>query len=81
MSWIRLVRPGEATGKLRELYDAAVKRAGRVYQILQVQSPNPRALDASLELYKALMHGPSPLSRRERELLAVVVSRSNDCHY
>lgn len=81
MSWIRIVRPGEATGRLRELYDAAVARAGRVFQILQVQSANPRALDASLELYKALMHGASPLSRRQRELLAVVVSRANDCHY
>lgn len=81
MSWIRIVRPGEASGRLRELYDAAVARAGRVFQILQVQSANPRVLETSLELYKALMHGPSPLSRRQRELIAVVVSRANDCHY
>lgn len=81
MSWIRLVRPEEATGALRALYDEAIRRAGKVFQILQVQSPNPRALDTSLELYKALMHGPSPLSRRERELLAVVVSLENHCHY
>lgn len=81
MSWIQVVRPAAATGRLRELYDAAIARAGRVFQILQVQSPNPRALETSLELYKALMHGPSPLSRRQRELIAVVVSRANDCHY
>ncbi len=81
MSWIRLIRPGQATGALKELYDAAIRRAGRVFQILQVQSPNPRALETSLELYKALMHGHSPLSRRQRELIAVVVSRANDCHY
>lgn len=81
MSWIRKVEPGEAQGELRELYDAAVRRAGRVYQILQLQSLNPGAFHASLELYKSLMHGPSPLSRRERELAAVVVSRANRCHY
>lgn len=81
MSWIRLVDLAEAQDKLREIYDAAVKRAGRVFQILRVQSLNPAALDASLELYKTLMHGPSPLSRRERELLAVVVSQTNHCHY
>jgi alkylhydroperoxidase family enzyme len=52
-----------------------------VYQILQLQSLNPGAFHASLELYKTLMHGPSPLSRRERELAAVVVSRANRCHY
>jgi AhpD family alkylhydroperoxidase len=27
------------------------------------------------------MFAPSELSRAERELLAVVVSRANDCHY
>ncbi len=81
MSWIRTIAPAQATGALKELYDAAIRRAGRVFQILQVQSQNPRALETSLELYKALMHGPSPLSRRQRELIAVVVSRANDCHY
>ena len=81
MAWIRVVRPGEAAGKLREIYDAAVKRAGRVFQILQIQSAHADALDRSLELYKTLMFGPSPLSRRQREMLAVVTSRANDCHY
>jgi alkylhydroperoxidase family enzyme len=81
MSWIEVRRPGQASGELGEIYTAAMRRAGRVYQILQIQSVNPRALAASLELYKALMHGPSPLSRRQREMLAVVTSRANDCHY
>jgi alkylhydroperoxidase family enzyme len=81
VSWIEIVRPENAVGALREIYEAAVRRAGRVFGILQVQSPNPPVLEASLEFYKALMHGPSPLSRRQRELLAVVVSRANDCHY
>jgi hypothetical protein len=34
-----------------------------------------------MELYRAIMFGPSELSRTERELLAVVVSCANDCHY
>jgi alkylhydroperoxidase family enzyme len=34
-----------------------------------------------MELYKGIMFGPSGLSRQERELLAVVVSCQNDCHY
>lgn len=81
MAWIKTFSLDEATGVLRELYDAAVARAGRVFQILRVQSLNPHALAASTELYKTLMHGPSPLSRRQREMLAVVVSRANDCFY
>lgn len=81
MAWIKTFSPDEAHGKLRDLYDAAVQRAGRVFQILRVQSVNPRVLEASTELYKTLMHGASPLSRLRREMLAVVVSRANDCFY
>jgi alkylhydroperoxidase family enzyme len=44
-------------------------------------SLRPGVLEPSMELYRAIMFGPSELSRAERELLAVVVSRANDCHY
>ena len=33
------------------------------------------------DLYVALMHRPSPLSRKQREMVAVVVSATNGCHY
>jgi hypothetical protein len=44
-------------------------------------SPRPGVLKRSMELYKAIMFGPCGLTRQERELLAVVVSCHNDCHY
>jgi alkylhydroperoxidase family enzyme len=44
-------------------------------------SPNPRVLKASMEMYGALMHGASPLSRGQREMLATVVSAHNHCLY
>ena len=44
-------------------------------------SLNPSVLHRSMELYKAIMFGPSPLSRQERELLATVVSSVNECEY
>jgi len=81
MAWIRQISLEEATGKLRELYDAAIKRAGRVFGILRVQSLAPHTLHASTEMYRAIMFGPSPLSRRQREMLAVVTSRANRCFY
>ena len=34
-----------------------------------------------MDLYRAIMFGESALTRAERELLAVVVSCANDCHY
>jgi alkylhydroperoxidase family enzyme len=81
VAWIRTVPPEGATGKLRELYDAAIARAGKVFGIVRLMSPSPRALEASMGLYLAVMFGPSPLTRRQREMLAVVVSRANACHY
>ena len=82
MAWIELTRPDEAEGLLRRLYDTAVKRAGKVFQILQVQSPRPETLRASTQLYLEVMYSPaSPLSRRQREMIATAVSRANACHY
>lgn len=54
---------------------------GRVWQIVRIKSLNPVALKKSIGLYATLMKGPSPLMRAQREMLAVVVSKANDCHY
>jgi len=81
MAWIELVPDDEATGKLKEFYDAAIARAGRVYGIVRTMSPNPAVLEASMRFYVKIMKGPSGLSRKEREMLAVVTSAANDCYY
>lgn len=81
MPWIRQVPVAEATGLLKEQFDAALGRAGRVYHIVHVMSQNPRVLRDSMALYVSLMHGAGPLSRTQRELLATVVSVQNRCHY
>jgi alkylhydroperoxidase family enzyme len=78
---VRLIEVEDATGPLKEEYDAAVGRAGKVFNIVKAMSLRPGVLRRSMELYKVVMFGPSGLSRQERELLAVVVSRQNDCHY
>ena len=76
-----MIEVDEATGPLKEEYDAAVGRAGKVFNIVKAMSLRPSVLKRSMKLYKGVMFGPSGLSRQERELLAVVVSRENDCHY
>ncbi len=81
MAYIATVEPGDAGAELRAEYDAAVRRAGKVFNILKVQSLNPRTLRASTQLYLATMRAPSGLSRAEREMLATVVSRANGCFY
>lgn len=81
MAHIQIIEPEHATGALKTEYDDAINRAGKVFNILKVQSLNPATLRASMQLYTATMHGDSGLTRAERELLATVVSRANDCFY
>ena len=81
MAWISTVSDEEAQGRLAKCFAAARERAGRVFNVVRLMSPNPAVLDASMGLYVAVMKGPSPLSRAQREMLAVVVSRANHCHY
>jgi alkylhydroperoxidase family enzyme len=81
MPFLRLIGDEEAVGPLRREYDAAIERAGKVFNIVRAMSLRPGVLTRSMDLYRAIMFGPSELSRVERELLAVVVSRANDCHY
>ena len=49
--------------------------------ILKSHSANREVLRGHLKLYRAVMFGPSGLSRGEREAMAVAVSAVNDCHY
>jgi hypothetical protein len=71
----------EAEGTVREEYEAAVKRAGRVWNIVSIQSQLPDVMRDSLRLYRSIMFGPSPLTRVQREMIAVVTSTVNECHY
>jgi alkylhydroperoxidase family enzyme len=81
MPWIRQIPVEEATGSLRKEFEAALARAGRVWHIVHIMSLNPITMRASLGMYKAIMFGPSPLTRFQRELLATVVSAELNCHY
>lgn len=81
MAHLDLIDPDDATGPLKQEYDEAVGRAGKVFNIVRSMSLRPGVLRRSMEMYKAIMFGPSGLSRAERELLATVVSATNDCYY
>ncbi len=81
MAWIEVTEPERADGELGELYDAIGKARGGVARVHQIQSLNPRAMKAHLDLYKAVVFARSSLTRMERERIAVVVSATNQCTY
>jgi len=81
-AWIQVIPEGKATGLLRDLYEQEWDDvAGGVDNILAVHSLNPATLRAHADLYHTVMHASGSLSRTERELIAVVVSALNGCHY
>jgi alkylhydroperoxidase family enzyme len=82
MAWIDLVPEDEWDGPLAELHPGIVDRVhGRVDNILAVHSLNPKGLAAHNMLYGSAMSGTGTLRKVERELVALVVSLENDCHY
>ena len=81
MAWVKTISPDEASGELKRLYGEALQRAGRVFNIISVQSLNPPVLAASTRLYLTLMYGLGSLTRAEREMLATVTSGANNCFY
>jgi alkylhydroperoxidase family enzyme len=81
MPWIKQISVEEATGLLKTEFDKALHRAGKVWHIVHIMSINPRVMRDSIQLYITAMMGESPLTRVQREMLAVVVSCENKCHY
>ena len=82
MAWIQTVDETGATGIVKEEYDAAMARAGEIYNIVKLFSVRPKSMRAFVELYLAVMFDEdSPLSRMQREMIATVVSKVNECDY
>ena len=59
----------------------AADRVPDTDHIIRVHGVHPAAMRLHYELYVALMRGPGPLSRIQREMIAVSVSAANHCHY
>jgi alkylhydroperoxidase family enzyme len=81
MAWIQTIDEPEPGSDLQRIYEEQRRQAGAVANILKIHSLAPKALAAHLELYKAAMHSAGELNQRDRELIAVVVSRANNCQY
>lgn len=96
MPWINVPTLGEASPALREAvtavrggmppeYGAAhserVPKAVQNDSIVLAHGLVPEALGGFFSAYNAFFSADLPLSRREQELIAVVVSKANECFY
>ncbi len=81
MAYIKYVDEQDASDELCELYDRYREPEGHVDNILRIHGLNPPSLEGHARLYETVMRGRSELSRAQREMIAVVVSSINKCHY
>jgi uncharacterized peroxidase-related enzyme len=81
MSFIQVIAESDATGDLAALYKRYANPDGSVDNVLRVHSLNPESLETHCALYVQSCHRPSPVSRAEREMIGVTVSRLNGCTY
>ncbi|MCK4573912.1 MAG: carboxymuconolactone decarboxylase family protein [candidate division Zixibacteria bacterium] len=81
MAFIDYISFDDASPELQALY---IKYGGPKKvpaNIVRIAGLNPKAMESHANFYRAVMHGRSPLSRAQRETIAVVVSVINGCHY
>jgi len=81
MAYIETISEADATGELARWYQRAGNPDGTVDNVMRIHSLNVETLRTHFEMYTATMHRPSPLSRAEREMVAVAISRLNGCDY
>lgn len=81
MAFIDVIQYDQSTGELKEIYDSLIKSRGKLADVHTIQSLNPKSIINHMDLYMTVMFGKSPLQRVQREMMAVVVSKANDCDY
>jgi len=80
-AWIQVLGKGEQPADLLAVYDEFKVPHDEADNILSIHSLSPDSLRGHMQLYRTVMWGRSPLSRVEREMIAVTVSTLNECHY
>ena len=81
-AWIETIDPKDAGQSLVELYELVTDpKSGQLDAIMEVHSLHPAGLRAHFALYQAVMTATPGLRGGDREMIALTVSRLNECHY
>ena len=82
MPWIEAPHEDEWEGELAEFKPEVIDRQlGRVDWIMRIHALDVGSMNAHTVLYRQAMKGTKTLRKVEREMVALVVSKTNDCHY
>lgn len=78
-AWIATVDPAEATGPLRDAYQAQAGQIGEVSELTKLGSLYPDLVAARLRLYAVVEATPSALPDWLRRAVALLTSALNGC--
>ena len=81
MTWIKTVRPEDATGTLKEAYDELIAQGRSVSSLVSAYSLKPSFLWAARELSHTVTFGGSSLGQRKEELIATVIAAKLKCTF
>src|SRR5918911_2578337 len=81
LSWLHVPAVDEVPEEIAELWQKPLEKLGFVPNVLRVFALRPAHLLTWWAYYDELMRGESGLSKAQREMIAVVVSSANHCHY
>ncbi|MFO0964275.1 MAG: hypothetical protein U0793_01630 [Gemmataceae bacterium] len=96
MAWIKTIPPQNASGALLDAYQQAlagcppeyaepvpalIRPDGTAERVVASHSLIPEALRHSFGTFGAIMSPELPLTRRQQELIAALVSALNRCFY
>jgi len=82
MSITALVSEDEASDQVKLIYEDIKKTFGVPFvpNLFKAMAPNPKQLETMWNQYKSTM-GEGELTKREKELVAMAVSATNNCEY
>ncbi len=82
MPWIEAPHEDKWGDDLKRLKDEIIDPVHeRVDWILRIHALDAGSMNAHYVLYRQAMKGTKTLRKVEREMIALVVSKKNDCHY
>ena len=82
MTFIKVVSPQQASGRLEKIYKRVRAPDGQVDNVLQIHSLRPHTLEGHMAIYKAVLHhNGNLLPEWFLEAVGVLVSNLNSCEY
>ena len=78
---LRVPAENDVPDEVKELWAGPLERLGFVPNVLRIFALRPTHLLAWWQHYDELLRGDSGLTKAQREMIAVVVSVTNRCHY